>query len=206
MLKIWGRQNSSNVKKVLWAAQELNLDYQRFDLGGHFGGLDNPDFLKCNPNGLVPLLEDGETVLWESNTIVRYLAAVYGKGSLWIDDPAQRAQAEKWMDWASTTLVNDFRDVIQHLVRLPDEKRDPAIARRAAEGLARSMTIAENALSEAPWFSGQSLGIGDIPLGVIAYGWFGLSIERPSLPRLEDWYHRLQARPTYRSTIMIPIT
>ncbi|WP_019443789.1 MULTISPECIES: glutathione S-transferase, partial [Brucella] len=112
MLKIWGRTNSTNVKKALWAAQELNLEYEQIDLGGQFGGLNDPVYLARNPNGLVPLLEDGETILWESNVIVRYLAAAYGKDSLWIENPAKRAQAEKWMDWVSTTIAGDFRDVM----------------------------------------------------------------------------------------------
>lgn len=206
MLKIWGRINSTNVKKVLWVAQELNLDYQQFDAGGQFGGLDDPAFLARNPNGLVPLLEDGETVLWESNVITRYLAAIYGKNSLWIEDAAQRAQAEKWMDWASTTLASDFRDVIMHLVRLPQDKRDPAILQRGLAGLARSMTIANQALEQAPWFSGENFGLGDIPIGCFAYAWFEFPIERPSLPQLENWYERLKVRPAYRSAVMTPLT
>lgn len=206
MLKIWGRQNSSNVKKALWTAQELNLDYERFDLGGQFGGLNDPAYLARNPNGLVPLLEDGATVLWESNVIVRYLAAVYGKGNLWIEDPAQRAQAEKWMDWASTTLGSHFTSMMMHRLRLPPEKRDPAIAERAAEQVDHALHIANRALAETPWLSGNTFGIGDIPLGTLVYAWFSLSVARSDLPHLENWYHRLQTRPAYRSTVMIPFT
>ncbi len=146
MLKIWGRTNSTNVKKALWTAHELDLEFEQINLGGPFGGLQDPTYLARNPNGLVPLLEDGETVLWESNTITRYLAAVYGKGSLWIENPAKRAQAEKWMDWASASLAGNFSDVIRHLIRLPEAERDPAILVRGLEGLARSMKIADEAL------------------------------------------------------------
>ncbi len=206
MLKIWGRTNSTNVKKALWTARELDIQYEQIDLGGQFGGLDNPAYLERNPNGLVPLLEDGETVLWESNVIVRYLAATYGKKSLWIEDPAKRAQAEKWMDWASTTLYGDFRDVIMHLIRLPEEKRDPVKLKQGLEGLERSMQLADGGLANQPWLSGQNFGIGDIPLGCYAYAWFEFPIERPALPGLEDWYHRLQERPAYRSTVMTPLT
>ncbi|MBC2886783.1 glutathione S-transferase [Ochrobactrum sp. CM-21-5] len=206
MLKIWGRTNSTNVKKVLWIAQELDLEYEQLDIGGQFGGLDDPAYLTRNPNGLIPLLEDGETVLWESNVITRYLAAAYGKNSLWIEDPAKRAQAEKWMDWASTTLYSNFRDAIMHLIRLPEEKRNPAILQRGLDGLSRSMQIADSGLKDAPWFSGESFGIGDIPIGCYAYAWFEFLTERPPLPRLEDWYNRLQERPAYRAAVITPLT
>ncbi|APX71015.1 MULTISPECIES: glutathione S-transferase [unclassified Brucella] len=206
MLKIWGRTNSTNVKKALWAAQELNLEYEQIDLGGQFGGLNDPAYLARNPNGLVPLLEDGETILWESNVIVRYLAAAYGKDSLWIENPAKRAQAEKWMDWVSTTIAGDFRDVMMHLIRLPAKQRDPAKLKHGIEGLERSMRIADAGLADQPWFSGADFGIGDIPLGCYAYAWLQFPIERPSLPRLEDWYHRLQERTAYRAAVMTPLT
>lgn len=206
MLKIWGRTNSTNVKKALWIAQELGLDYEQFDVGGQFGGLDDPAFLARNPNGLIPLVEDGETVLWESNVITRYLAATYGKDSLWIENPARRAQAEKWMDWASTTLYTDFSNVMKHMIRLPEDKRDPAILQRGLDGLARSMKIANDGLGQAPWFSGEEFGIGDIPVGCYAYAWFEFSIERPSLPQLENWYERMKLRPAYRSAVMTPLT
>ncbi|MBB5701923.1 glutathione S-transferase [Ochrobactrum daejeonense] len=206
MLKIWGRTNSTNVKKALWTAHELDLEFEQINLGGPFGGLQDPTYLARNPNGLVPLLEDGETVLWESNTITRYLAAVYGKGSLWIENPAKRAQAEKWMDWASASLAGNFSDVIRHLIRLPEAERDPAILVRGLEGLARSMKIADEALGDAPWLSGENFGIGDIPIGCFAYAWFEFPIERPSLPRLEDWYDRLKQRPAYKTAVMTPLT
>jgi glutathione S-transferase len=206
MLKIWGRINSTNVRKALWAAEELGLEYEQVNIGGPFGGLQDADFLALNPNGLIPLLQDGDTTLWESNVIVRYLAASRANGSLWIENPAKRAQAEKWMDWSSTTLFGDFRDVMMHLIRLPEDKRDPAILQRGIEGMARSLQIAEEALAVQPWFSGDNFGIGDIPLGCYAYAWFELPITRPSMPRLEGWYQRLTQRAAYRKAVMTPLT
>ncbi|MFQ0813705.1 glutathione S-transferase [Brucella anthropi] len=206
MLKIWGRINSTNVKKALWTAHELDLEYEQINIGGPYGGLKDPAYLTRNPNGLIPLLEDGDMVLWESNTITRYLAAAYGKGGLWIDDPAKRAQAEKWMDWASVSFATSFSDVMKHLIRLPEAERDPAILQRGLEGLAHSMQIADEGLKEAPWFSGENFGIGDIPIGCYAYAWFEFPIERPALPRLEDWYGRLKQRPAYQTAVMTPLT
>lgn len=206
MLKIWGRINSTNVKKALWTAHELDLEYEQINIGGPYGGLKDPAYLARNPNGLIPLLEDGDMVLWESNTITRYLAAAYGKGGLWIDDPAKRAQAEKWMDWASVSFATSFSDVMKHLIRLPEAERDPAILQRGLEGLAHSMQIADDGLKEAPWFSGENFGIGDIPIGCYAYAWFEFPIERPARPRLEDWYGRLKQRPAYQTAVMTPLT
>lgn len=206
MLKIWGRINSTNVKKVLWAAEELGLAYDQIDVGGKFGGLKNADFLARNPNGLIPLLEDEHTTLWESNVIVRYLAASHPNGGLWIEDVAERAQAEKWMDWSSTTLYSDFRDIMMHLIRLPKKERDPAILQRGIDGLTRSLQIAEDALSNQPWLSGKDFGIGDIPLGCYAYAWFEFEISRPSMPNLENWYRRLAQRKAYRKAVMTPLT
>lgn len=206
MIRIWGRNNSSNVKKALWAAKELELEFDHINVGGAFGGLDDPAFLAKNPNGLVPLLEDGDTVLWESNTIVRYLAARYGQDRLWIADPASRAQAEKWMDWASTTLAGDFRAVMLNLVRLPVEQRNPSQLEIGKRGLEQAFTLADKALAGADWFSGAQFGIGDIPLGCLAYGWFEFPMQRPSLPNLEAWYKRLAERPAFRETVMIPLT
>ncbi|MCK4203221.1 glutathione S-transferase [Brucella pituitosa] len=206
MLKIWGRTNSTNVKKVLWIAEELGLEYEQIDVGGQFGGLQDASFLARNPNGLIPLLEDGNTTLWESNVIVRYLAATHAKSGLWIEAPAERAQAEKWMDWAPSTLYADFRDVITNLIRLPEDRRDKAAMQRGIDGMTRSLKIADQALANQPWLSGENFGVGDIPLGCYAYAWFEFPIERASTPHLEDWYNRLAQRPAYRKAVMTPLT
>ncbi|WP_163014517.1 glutathione S-transferase, partial [Pseudomonas viridiflava] len=111
-LKIWGRQNSTNVRKALWVAEELGVPYESLNAGGEFGLVDTPQYRAMNPNGRVPMIEDGTFILWESNAIVRYLAAVHGAGSgLYPADPQARAQADKWMDWASSTLAGPFRPV-----------------------------------------------------------------------------------------------
>jgi glutathione S-transferase len=204
-MKIWGRDNSGNVKKTLWTAEELGQNVEYIHAGGKYGGLDNPDFLKRNPNGKVPLLEDGSLYLWESNVIVRYLAAQYGQGSLWIESPAERATAEKWMDWCSTSVAPHFRNIIQHACRLPVEQRDAQILAKSVAELAKVLEVAEEHLAQNKWMSGDTFGIGDIPLGVNLYLWFGLPLERPSLPNLERWYKQLQERPAYRNRVMTTI-
>ena len=205
-MKIWGRENSTNVRKVLWCAEELGLTYEHIPAGGAFGLVASPAYKALNPNGLVPCLEDGDLVLWESNAIVRYLARRYGAEPFAPSDPGLWAMGDKWMDWASLSFAAPFRDVFWNLVRAAPEARDTAAIARGAEDCARLMTMADAALAETPWLSGAAFGIGDIPLGCIAYAWVSLPIERPSLPHLEAWYARLTERPAYRKAVMTPLT
>lgn len=206
MLKIWGRQNSTNVRKVLWCAEEAGVPYERIDAGGAFGIVDDPAYRALNPNGLVPTIEDDGLVLWESNAIVRYLAAKYAPGRLWPEDPAARAVGDRWMDWTATRLSGAITPVIRGLLRTPPGARDVAAIGAAIADCGRALAMVDAALGEAPYLSGSSFGIGDIPLGCVAYAWFGMAIERPPLPHLEAWYDRLTERPAYRLGVMTPLT
>ena len=205
-MKIWGRDNSTNVRKVLWCAQELGLEYEHIPAGGTFGVVATPEFRALNPNGLVPCLQDGSLVLWESNAIVRYLARQYGGHEFAPPDARQWATADKWMDWASLSFARPFRDLYWNLVRNTPKTRDDTAMKRGGERCAVLMKIANEALLEMRWFSGENFGVGDIPLGCIAYAWFNLPIERPSLPSLEAWYDQLSQRPAYQNTVMTGIT
>ena len=206
MLKLWGRINSTNVKKALWCLEELKLPYTRIDAGGAFGVVGEADYVAKNPNQLVPCLEDGELVLWESNAIVRYLAAQYGEGVLWNADPVQRAQADKWMDWVTSSLAAPFRPVFWNIVRTAPEKRDMVAVQAALKECGNLLAIADRALAEQPYLSGENFGMGDIPLGCFAYAWFEMPIERPDLPHLRGWYERLQQRPAYQTSVVTPLT
>ena len=206
MLKIWGRTNSNNVKKALWVAEEVGVPYENIPAGGAFGIVSDPAYRTMNPNGLVPTLEDGDLVLWESNTIVRYLASQYGRSTLWIDDAAARAKAEKWMDWTTSTLAIPFRDVFWNVVRLAPDKQDHTALEKGRHNCCGLFSIVDAALASQPYLSGDKFGIGDIPLGCFAYAWFEMTIERPDLPHLAAWYARLQERPAYQKAVMIPLT
>ena len=205
-MKIWGRANSTNVRKVLWCAEEIGLSYEQIPAGGAFGIVDTPEYRTLNPHGLVPCLEDDGLVLWESNAIVRYLARRYGTEPFAPTDLRLWAAADKWMDWTSLSFAQPFRDLFLNLVRYAPEKRDAEAITRGAEQCARLMVTAEAALARTPWLSGQTFGIGDIPLGCMAYAWFSLPIERPALPHLEGWYQELRSRPAYRKAVMTPLT
>lgn len=205
-MKIWGRDNSANVRKVVWCAEELGLDYERVDAGGAFGIVDTPDYLALNPNGRVPTLQDGGLTLWESNAIVRYLARRYGSGPFAPEDPALFAAADKWMDWTSFTLGGPFRDVFWNTVRMTPETRDNDAVAGGIEACGKLLDIPEAELGAKPYLSGEDLGIGDIPLGCIAYAWFEMPIARPDHPNLSAWYGRLKQRAAYRKGVMTPLT
>jgi len=140
MLKIWGRVNSVNVKKALWALEELGVKYERIDAGMEFGVNNTPEYLRMNPTGLVPTIDDGGFKLWESHSIVRYLVAKHGAGTLWPTDLKVRADADRWMDWTFSFAREFQRPVFWPLVRTPPEKRDmkaiEAACRKCAELLA----------------------------------------------------------------------
>ena len=206
MLRIWGRPNSLNVQKVMWAVGELGLAHERIDAGGAFGRLDTAEYGRLNPNRYVPTVEDGGLVVWESNACVRYLAARYGEGSLWSADPGRRALADMWMDWMATTVVPQLGVPFWQLVRTPPEKRDmPAIA-AAVERLGPIWSILDAHLAGRRFVGGEAFGMGDIPVGVAYWRYSQLDIARPALPNVERWGAELRQREPYRAHVMLPLT
>nr|WP_314579210.1 glutathione S-transferase [uncultured Pseudomonas sp.] len=207
MLKIWGRKNSSNVRKALWVAEELGLKYEAINAGGAFGVNDQPEYLARNPNGVVPMIEDGDFVLWESNTIVRYLAAQYAPDSVLCPSSAKaRAEQDKWMDWTTSTFAVPFKTVFWGVLRTPAEQQDWAQINAAKATIEGMLRIVDKTLSTQPYLSGNEFGMGDIPLGSFIYAWFEMPIERTDLPHLKAWYERLQQRPAYRTAVMTALT
>jgi glutathione S-transferase len=211
MLKIWGRANSINVQKVLWAAEELGLFFDRVDAGMQFGVVNTPEYKDLNPNSLVPTIDDDGFVLWESNAIVRYLAAKHGAtdrlDAMWPADPQTRASADRWMDWQQTTLwVRGLRDVFWTLVRTPPEQRNAAALEEARVKTVAHLAIVETALIGQDFLCGDDLTMADIPMGCAIHRWFGVDIERPSSPMLEAYYKRLSERPAYQEIVLQPLT
>jgi glutathione S-transferase len=207
MLKIWGRKNSSNVRKALWCAEELGLIYESVDAGGAFGVGDTPEYRAKNPNGRVPMIEDDGFVLWESNTIVRYLVARHAPDSAWYPADVQaRATAEKWMDWTTSSFAAPFRTVFWGVLRTPAEQQDWAAIKAAIKECEDLLAMVEQTLGQQPYLSGNEIGMGDIPLGSFIYAWFEMPIERAALPNVQAWYARLQQRPAYRKAVMTALT
>ncbi|MGI9317693.1 MAG: glutathione S-transferase family protein [bacterium] len=204
MLEIWGRRNSSNVMAVTWTVGELDLEFRRHNVGGSFGGLDSAEYLELNPNSKIPTINDNGRVLWESNTIVRYLSANYASGTLCPKEPYQRALAEQWMDWVKTTFYPAFHSVFFGLIRTPAENRNQQAIDQAIPASGKLLSIVERQLDGRSYLTGNDLTMADIPLGACIYRYFNLNIHRPSLPNVEAWYQRLCAREAYRQNVMIP--
>ncbi|MBC7779226.1 MAG: glutathione S-transferase family protein, partial [Proteobacteria bacterium] len=196
MLKVWGRTTSINVQKVLWALAELDVAYERIDAGLHFGVNSEPWYREMNPNATVPTIDDEGFVLWESNAIVRYLAAKHGMGTLCPSDPAARADADRWMEWHSTTVwAESLRWVFFNMYRAAPDKRNAAQIEAGAVQAITHFTRLDRHLAQRSWVTGETFTMGDIPLGAAAHRFFGVPIERPPLPNVEAWYARLLDRP-----------
>ena len=209
MLTIYGRANSINVQKALWSADECGLTYDRRDVGGAFGGNDQPWYLAMNPNGVVPTIDDAGYLLWESNSIVRYLAASYGPPGFWPTDPKPRGSAERWMDWQISTIQTGMTVLFWGLVRTPAEKRDLAAIEAARKATATLWARLDGHLAGNAFVAGSDFTIGDIPVGAMAYRWLNLPFRRDDLPELghlRAWYDRLATRPAYRRHVMIAMT
>jgi glutathione S-transferase len=203
VLEIWGRKNSFNVQKVLWCCEELEVPFRRHDAGGHFGVTGEDEYRARNPTGLVPTISDDGFTLWESNTIVRYLAAKHGAGSLWPEGPGERALAEKWMDYQLGTFFPAFKDALLGLVRTPPEQRDEEKIEASVRGTAGVLPVLDGHLGEHDYVAGSSLTVGDVALGSLVYRWLELDIDRPDLPSLQAWHERLAERPAYQKTVMV---
>ncbi len=206
MLKIWGRKNSINVQKVMWTVAELGIRAERIDAGMSFGLVNEPWYRNLNPNARVPTIDDDGVVLWESNVIVRYLAARHATGTLMPADAVARAKCDMWMDWQQNTVMPGLGPVFLGLIRTPEDKRDMAAIGAGAKSAEAAFRILDAHLADSPVLIGDSLTVADIPLGCAAYRWYALPIERPALPNLRRWYEALTKRPGFAEHVMLPLT
>ncbi|HTI46142.1 MAG TPA: glutathione S-transferase family protein [Casimicrobiaceae bacterium] len=200
MVRLLGRATSSNVQKVLWCLRELGVPFAREDYGGMHGRTRDEAYLRLNPNGKVPTLIDRDTVLWESNTILRYLCNRYGPTALYPIEPALRAGVERWMDWQLGTLAEAFLPLYRALVR---EGRTGSDVTALRERSAALFALLNDALGDSPFLAGAQLSLAEIALGPLVYRWLALPIERPDLARLVAWYGRFEIRPAFRDEVAI---
>ena len=208
MLKIWGRNTSSNVQKVMWAIGEMKLPHQRNDVGGAFGKNNEAPYLAMNPNGLVPTLEeeDGFT-LWESNSIVRYLAAKHASRVLEPADLKVRALANKWMDWQLAVMGPAITPVFWGLIRTPPEKRDPAAIDAGKVKTVAAAKMLDAQLGKTQYLAGDAFSYGDIPVGIMVYRFVQLIPERPAMPQLDRWYAAISSRDAFKEQVgSVPLT
>ena len=203
MIKIWGRNTSSNVQKAMWAVGELGLEHTRIDVGGAFGKNKEPPYLAMNPNGLVPTLEEEDGfLLWESNSIVRYLAAKHDKqGILEPKDPHQRALASQWMDWQLSVMGPAITPVFWGLVRTPPEKRDANAIAAGKEKTIAAAKMMDAQLGKTAFLAGANFSYGDIPVGIMIYRYVQLIPERPPTPSLDRWYGAISSRKAFKEQV-----
>jgi len=206
MLKIWGRISSINVRKVVWAAQELGLDFERIDAGGAFGVVKTQEYIALNPNSVVPTLIDGDFVLWESNVIVRYLCAKFSMGNLYPTDLQERFDAERWMDWQQTTFGPSGRNAFWELIRVSDAERDMKKVEASIASTEPLLDRLEQHLSQHPYMSCGRLTMADIPLACEVHRWFGLGVSSTKRPHVEAWYAKILARPASNGVLTLTLS
>ena len=198
MLKILGKASSINVRKVLWTCAELELPFEREDWGSGFRATDTPEYLALNPNGMVPVIQDGDFVLWESNSIIRYLVACYGGEWLYPAEPQRRARIDQWIDWQATDLNRSWSYVFPALVRKSPAHQDPAQIAAGSASWSKNMQILDRQLaSTGAYVAGAEFTLADIPIGLSVNRWFGTPLQRPELPAVSAYFERLSQRKGY---------
>ena len=205
MLKLWGRTSSINVRKVLWTLQAINVPFERIDAGWQFGIVQTPSFLAKNPNAMIPLLEDGDFSLWESNVIVRYLCAKYAAGTLYPSNLQQQFDAERWMDWQQTTLNNASRGAFMQWIRTSPESRQANIIAKSVAETEALLTLLDQRLAQNDYMLGQQLTMADIPIACEIHRWWGLPQPRPAFVNIERWYAQILQHPASRGVLDLPL-
>ena len=204
-LRIWGRITSINVRKVVWVAQEIGLDFERIEAGREFGVVKTPAFRRMNPNALVPLIDDGGFVLWESNVIVRYLCAKYSPAALYPEPLRDRFEAERWMDWQQTTLNRASRDAFWQLIRTAPAERDSGSLAKSVAATEPLLEILDGVFSERPFLAGEHFTMADIPIACEVHRFWSLPREHVQHPYLERWYADVTARPATRGVLDVAL-
>lgn len=206
MLTVYGRATSSNMQLVMWAVGELDLPHQRLDYGHAHGGTDTPEYRAMNPRGLVPVLRDGDLVVWESCAILRYLAARYGDGGVfWPADLVARARVDMWAEWGKNRPSQDFTvPIFWSRVRTAAKNRDETALTAASARFENNLDLLESQLDGRDYVTGDDLTAADIVIGHLLFRWFDIDISRQPRPSVEAYYQRLTQRPAYREHVMVP--
>ena len=207
-ITIWGRANSVNVQKVLWCLRELDLAFERIDAGMAFGRNQEPEYLAMNPNARVPTLVDGDFVLWESNSIMRYLTLAYRQDSpIYPQAPKLRAGVDRWLDWTLSMVQPVDRPMFWALVRTPVEQRDMVAIQKDVDAATVVWRIADTQLATRRFIEGDVFTLADIAIGAYARRWLGVEgVSKPKLPHLERWFAQLSDRPGFRQFVAPPMS
>ena len=204
MIELWGRSNAYNVQKPLWLLAELGLDYKHYDIGRNSGDLESAEFLALNPRARVPVLRLDGAVVWESNSILRYLTNQLGAKELYPADPLQRSQVERWMDWELASLQPAFIDLFWGYYRTPAALRQQSFIDAAQQQCRVQFDLLDGHLATQPYLAGETFSLADIACGVCLFRYFnmGLEVEQPA--QVMRWYRQLSQRDSFRHTIMQP--
>jgi glutathione S-transferase len=202
MLKILGRATSANVQKVVWLCDEIDLPFERENIGGPFGGNDKPEYLALNPNGRVPTVIDDGFVIWESNACVQYLGSIHAVGTWYPTDLKARGRCCQWMDWALGTLAPAHGPVFQGLIRTPEDKRDAGAIARGRDGWSKNMAMLDGHLANNAFIAGDAITMGDMPVAILSFRWFNLDIEREDYPNLKRWYDEIVPRRAFKKHVI----
>ena len=203
MITVWGRKTSSNVQVAMWAIGELELEHERIDWGGSFGGNDDPEYRAMNPNGLIPTIRDGDLVMWESPAILRYLGARYGDEAFWPSDPAARARLDMWAEWTKTSFATSMMQVFWQLVRTPAAQRSAEAIATGTARLKQLVPMLDARLGKGPWMNGDAFSFADVMVGHLLYRYYTLEFDKAPSPNLDAYYARLQERPAFREHSMV---
>ncbi len=217
MFTIWGRPTSARTQKVLWALAETGIEFEMVlasgtmgpdgsvENGGEpYGIVDTPAYRAMNPNGTVPTIKDGDFTLWESNSIIQYLAMKYAPDLLYGGDLETFASASRWMDWEGNVFLPHQHTLVMNLVRLPPEARNPDEVEKARRALLTPLRIIDDQLSRTSFIAGENFTMGDIPIGMRVHRWFLFDLETPDLPHLRRWYEGFRLRPAFQRHIADP--
>lgn len=203
MITVHGRATSVNVQTVMWTIGELALPHRRLDVGASFGGNRTTEYLAMNPNGLVPVVQDGDLTLFESAAILRYLAARYGDETFWPRDPAGRAALDQWAEWIKTSFVSGMMPMFLQHIWIRGSERNPETIAKATADLARFAPMLDARIGEGPWLGGGDFTFADILAGHQLYRYYTLPFERAPTPNLDAYYARLQNRPAFAEHVMV---
>ncbi|MXN65946.1 glutathione S-transferase [Stappia sp. GBMRC 2046] len=205
MLTIWGRKTSSNVQAAMWCVAELGLPFTRHDVGHKYGGNDTPEFLTMNPNGTVPVLQDGDgEPIWETGAILRHLANRYAPAPFWPSELEARTQIDKWTEWAKINIAAGFTvPIFWQVVRTAPKDRNEAAIKRGIDALGKKLDIAEARLASHAFLAGDDFTLADIQFAHVLFRYFDIEIDRPQHPSLRRYYDRMTERPAFREHVMV---
>jgi glutathione S-transferase len=199
MLRILGKASSINVRKVLWTCAELHIPFEREDWGSGFQPTNTPAFLALNPCAMVPVIQDGDFTLWESNTIIRYLVSRYGGAQLYPTEPMARARVDQWIDWQASELNRSWSYPLMSLVRKSPDYQDSAALAAGCRDWSQNMDILDRQLQKTgAYVSGDEFSLADIPIGLSVNRWFETPLKHPHFPAVSAYYDRLNQREGYR--------